>query len=324
MNMKHAELIPVVVSHIKENGIGNISLHLKAENGLSLPVYSPGAHIDIFIPNIGPRQYSLCTEECHGEYYEICVKLADDSRGGSRFLHQHIQAGDCLNISQPRNHFLLPTASRYLLFAGGIGITPLLAMAEHLAAQHIDFELHYYVSHAQEAAFTARCSAPLLADKVFLHNSQAQDSLRQVYPDSLRHPQADSKVIACGPDGFIQRLQDIMQQHRWQPAQLSFERFSHTILNNSDDAETFHIEINSSGQRFLIGPHQTIAEVLLSEKINIALSCEQGICGSCITDVISGIPDHRDCVLTDEEKAENTQITLCCSRSKSPVLVLDL
>ncbi|WAT09232.1 PDR/VanB family oxidoreductase [Rouxiella badensis] len=322
--MKDAELIPVTVKKMNNNGAGNISLQLIAQAGSVLPRYSPGAHIDVFIPEKGPRQYSLCGENGGEEYYEICIKLAPLSTGGSHYLHHQLNVGDGLKISAPRNHFPLPQARRFLLFAGGIGITPLLAMAEEIAKQNIDFELHYYVSREQETAFMSRCSAPMLANHVFLHYSDANDSLRARTPACLRSPDAETAVVACGPDGFIKRLQDIMQFHRWQPAQLSFERFSNAELNNNADNQGFHIQLNSTGQRFLVTPSQTIAEVLLSAKVDIMLSCEQGVCGSCITDVIEGIPDHRDCVLTEEERAENTQITLCCSRSKSPVLVLDL
>lgn len=324
MTMKDTGLIPVTIRAIGVNGEGNISLQLIAQQGGLLPAYLPGAHIDVFIPERGPRQYSLCTENHDGEYYEICVKLAENSTGGSHFIHHHFSAGDTLSISTPRNHFPLPAAGRYLLFAGGIGITPLLTMAEQLAQQDIEFELHYYVADLNKAAFTPRLNAPALAKHVFLHDSGANDSLRHNTPLSLCQPDEHTQVMACGPDGFIQRLEDIMQTHHWQKNQLSFERFSNANINNNTGGQAFHIQLNSTGQRYLVGPDQSIAEVLLRAKVDIMLSCEQGICGSCITDVIDGIPDHRDCVLTEEEKAENTQITLCCSRAKSPVLVLDL
>lgn len=324
MTMKDAGLIPVTIKTADINGVGNISLQLIAQQGNLLPAYLPGAHIDVFIPDLGPRQYSLCSENSRGEYYEICVKLAENSTGGSHFIHHHFSPGDNLTISAPRNHFPLPQAGRYLLFAGGIGITPLLAMAEHMAQQNIEFELHYYVSDSEKAAFLPRLTVPALARHVFLHDSSANDSLRHHTPLSLCQPDENTQVLACGPDGFIQRLNDIMQTHHWQENQLSFERFSNANLNNDTGGQAFHIQLGTGGQRYLVGPHQTIAEVLLSAGVDIMLSCEQGICGSCITDVIDGIPDHRDCVLTEEEKAENTQITLCCSRSQSPVLVLDL
>jgi len=322
--MKDAELIPVTIKSIGVNGVGNISLQLIAQHDRLLPAYLPGAHIDVFIPDVGPRQYSLCTENSSGEYYEICVKLSEKSSGGSYFIHHHVKAGDNLTISTPRHHFPLPSAGRYLLFAGGIGITPLLVMAEQIAKQHIEFELHYYISRREKTAFMLRLSAPALAKHVFLHYSDANDSLRQKTPSSLCLADQKTRVIACGPDGFIQCLQEMMQKNHWQADQLSFERFSKTQLNDDANNQDFYIQLNSTGQRYLVKPNQTIAEVLLSADVNIMLSCEQGMCGACITDVIDGIPDHRDCVLTAEERAENTQMTLCCSRSKSPVLVLDL
>lgn len=211
-----------------------------------------------------------------------------------------------------------------MLFAGGIGITPLLAMAEQLAQQQIEFELHYFISDSKQAAFLPRLATAELAKYVFLHDSSKNDSLRHNIPLSLCQPDKNTRVMACGPDGFIQRLEEIMQEYHWQNNQLSFERFSNTSVNNDASNLEFHIQLKSSGKRYLVNPHQTIAEVLLSARVNITLSCEQGMCGSCITDVVEGIPDHRDCVLTEDEKAENTQITLCCSRSKSPVLILDL
>lgn len=322
--MKDVGLIPVIIKNIDINGAGNISLQLIPQHGGLLPDYLPGAHIDIYIPGVGPRQYSLCGDRCSGEYYEICVKLAEDSSGGSLFIHHHFRSGDSLSISAPRNHFALPAAGRYLLFAGGIGITPLLAMAEQLAQQQIEFELHYFISDSKQAAFLPRLATAELAKYVFLHDSSKNDSLRHNIPLSLCQPDKNTRVMACGPDGFIQRLEEIMQEYHWQNNQLSFERFSNTSVNNDASNLEFHIQLKSSGKRYLVNPHQTIAEVLLSARVNITLSCEQGMCGSCITDVVEGIPDHRDCVLTEDEKAENTQITLCCSRSKSPVLILDL
>lgn len=324
MTMNDAGLIPVTIKAIGENGKGNISLQLIAQDGGLLPPWLPGAHIDLFIPEIGPRQYSLCNENHSGEYYEICVKLADNATGGSHFIHHHFSANDTLNISMPRNHFPLPAAGRYLLFAGGIGITPLLAMAEEISRQGIEFELHYYISGLDKAAYIPRLTAPSLAKNLFLHDSSANDSLRHTTPLSLCQPDANTQVMACGPDGFIKRLEEIMYTHHWHKNQLSFERFSNNTINKNNANSEFHIELKSSGKRYLVGSDQSIAEVLLSARVDIMLSCEQGICGSCITDVIDGIPDHRDCVLTEEEKAENTQITLCCSRAKSPVLVLDL
>lgn len=322
--MKDGDLIPVSVEAISPNGLGNLSLKLIPETGKLFPEYSAGSHIDIMIPGIGPRQYSLCGMPDHRECYEVCVKLGDISRGGSHYLHHELNAGDRLSISRPRNHFPLPAAGHYLLLAGGIGITPLLAMAEEIARQQIDFEIHYYVSGAQHVAFAARLEMLSMAGKIVIHCSDEGDSLRHRIPACLTQPENDAAVIACGPDGFIKRLQDIMEIHSWPISQLSFERFSRVILDNEPENKSFYIQLASTGERLLVAPEQTIAQVLMNARVEVMLSCEQGICGSCITDVIDGIPEHRDTVLTAEEKAGNSQITLCCSRSKTPVLVLDL
>ncbi|TCW17373.1 vanillate O-demethylase ferredoxin subunit [Raoultella sp. BIGb0138] len=322
--MKDGDLIPVSVKEISPNGLGNLSLKFIPAAGKILPGYSAGAHIDIMIPGIGPRQYSLCGIPDHRQSYEVCVKLDDISSGGSRYLHHELQPGDRLSISRPRNHFPLPAAGRYLLLAGGIGITPLLAMAEEIARQQIDFEIHYYVATALHAAFTARLEQLSAAGNVVIHCSDEGDSLRRRIPACLTVSEADTAVIACGPDGFIQRLQDLMPIYNWQATQFFFERFTPVGLNNEAENKSFYIELASTGQRLPVAPEQTIAQVLLHARVEVMLSCEQGICGSCITDVIDGIPEHRDCVLTAEEKASNSQITLCCSRSKTPVLVLDL
>ncbi|HDT6527322.1 TPA: oxidoreductase [Raoultella ornithinolytica] len=322
--MKDGDLIPVSVKEISLNGQSNLSLKFIPEGGKILPGYSAGAHIDIMIPGVGPRQYSLCGMPDHRQSYEVCVKLGDISSGGSRYLHHALKPGDRLTISRPRNHFPLPAAGRYLLLAGGIGITPLLAMAEEIARQHIDFEIHYYVSTARHVAFAARLERLSATGKIVIHCSDEGDSLRREIPACLTAPDVDTAVIACGPDGFIQRLQDMMPIYGWQASQFSFERFTSGGLNHDVENKGFYIELASTGQRLQVAPEQTIAEVLLHANVEVMLSCEQGICGSCITDVIDGISEHRDSVLTAEEKAGNRQITLCCSRAKTPVLVLDL
>ncbi|HEM8819499.1 TPA: PDR/VanB family oxidoreductase [Raoultella planticola] len=322
--MKDGDLIPVSVKEISPNGLGNLSLKFIPEDGKIFPGYSAGAHIDIMIPGIGPRQYSLCGMPDQRQSYEICVKLGAVSSGGSRYLHHELKPGDRLSISRPRNHFPLPPARRYLLLAGGIGMTPLLAMAEEIARQELDFEIHYYVATARHVAFAARLEQLSAAGNVVIHCSDEGDSLRREIPACLTAAEIDTAVIACGPDGFIQRLQDTMPIYGWQAAQFFFERFTPVGWNNEAENNSFYIELASSGQRLQVAPEQTIAEVLLHARVEVMLSCEQGICGSCITDVIDGIPEHRDCVLTAEEKASNSQITLCCSRAKTPVLVLDL
>ena len=239
-------------------------------------------------------------------------------------MHQQLKAGDRLAISPPRNHFPLPEAGRYLLFAGGIGITPLLAMAEAIAARKGALELHYYVASARQTAFSPRLTQLAAGGTVAIHCSEEGASFRQRIPACLTTPDPDTAVVACGPEGFIQRLQSVMEEYRWSPSQFVFERFTPATENNTAAKNAFYIELASSGQRLQVAADQTIAQVLQHAGVEVMLSCEQGMCGSCITGVLDGIPEHRDSVLTAEEKAGNDQITLCCSRAKSPGLVLDL
>ncbi|MBP7674427.1 MAG: ferredoxin reductase, partial [Klebsiella sp.] len=180
--MHSHDLISVSVGEIRPNGQGNLSLILQAAAGEILPAYSAGAHIDIIIPGVGSRQYSLCGTPDRSNTYEICVRLTDTSTGGSRYLHQQLKAGDRLAISPPRNHFPLPQAGRYLLFAGGIGITPLLAMAEAIAARKGALELHYYVASSRQTAFSPRLNQLTANGTVAIHCSEEGASLRQRVP----------------------------------------------------------------------------------------------------------------------------------------------
>ncbi len=322
--MHSHDLISVSVGEIRPNGQGNLSIILQTAAGEILPAYSAGAHIDIIIPGVGPRQYSLCGTPDRSNTYEICVRLTDTSTGGSRYLHQQLKAGDRLAISPPRNHFPLPQAGRYLLFAGGIGITPLLAMAEAIAARKGALELRYQGGAqlsirgpAGETTRLPRCSEwPPCRSQ-----SAGSGAGRRRSGANWRH---NNVVIACGPEGFIQRLRSVMEEYRWSPSQFVFERFTPAAENNTAAKNAFYIELASSGQRLQVAADQTIAQVLQHAGVEVMLSCEQGMCGSCITGVLDGIPEHRDSVLTAEEKAGNDQITLCCSRAKSPGLVLDL
>lgn len=314
--MKSTPLAVTVIAK-QFNGAGNVLLTLASRGGQPLPTFTPGAHIDVHIPDGGKRQYSLCSAKA--DHYEICVRLDERSTGGSRWLHNQLAVGDELQISTPRNHFPLPQAPRTLLFAAGIGLTPLLVMAETLAECQANFTLHLYLKRADELAFSARLSN--LGARVVIHYSSEGDSLRQRVPDDLTQPD-NAALVFCGPAGFMEHLQQLAWQNGWSEAQLHSERFQPTTAVMAGGA--FNVAIASSGARFAVGAHQTIAEVLEEAGIEIELSCEQGMCGACITGVLAGEPDHRDDVLSQQERAANDCILLCCSRSCSPLLVLDL
>lgn len=319
--MNQAETFAVTVIAKQFNGTGNLLLTLKRADALALPSYTPGAHIDVAIPHCGKRQYSLCSAAEVEDEYQICVRLDAASAGGSHWLHHQLNQGDSLTISAPRNHFPLPTSSRTLLFAAGIGLTPLLVMAEALAARAADFTLHLYLKNRDELAFSARLKS--LGDRVVYHFSSENESLRQHIPDDLLFIE-NSVIVACGPEGFMQNLQRISQQYGWNSDQFYTERFKPSTVTQPINTDSFDVEIASSGARFTIKQEESIAEVLEREGIEIDLSCEQGMCGTCVTRVLAGQPDHRDDVLNMKQKAANNCIVLCCSRSHSPLLVLDL
>ncbi|ERK15155.1 Flavodoxin reductases (ferredoxin-NADPH reductases) family 1 [Pantoea sp. AS-PWVM4] len=318
--MKQAENLAVTVIAKQFNGAGNVLLTLASASGHPLPVFTPGAHIDVTIPDCGKRQYSLCSAA--GEaHYQVCVRLDQASGGGSRWLHHQVQTGTRLTISAPRNHFPLPEAPRTLLFAAGIGLTPLLVMAEHLAAQNAEFTLHLFLKRHDELPFSARLDQ--LGSRVVLHYSSEGDSLRQRVPEDLKVAH-NSVLVSCGPAGFMEHLHQLAQQHGWGDDQLHSEKFKPDVTTQSIAGDVFTVEIASSGARHTINADESIAEVLERAGIDIELSCEQGMCGACITGVLSGEPDHRDEVLSKKERAANDCIVLCCSRARSPLLVLDL
>lgn len=258
-----------------------------------------------------------------GNGYEVCIRLTDTSTGGSRYLHQQLKAGDRLAISPPRNHFPLPEAGATCCLPAVSASRRCWRWPKRLPPER-GLELHYYVASARQTAFSPRLTQLAAGGTVAIHCSEEGASFRQRIPACLTTPDPDTAVVACGPEGFIQRLQSVMEEYRWSPSQFVFERFTPAAENNTAAKNAFYIELASSGQRLQVAADQTIAQVLQHAGVEVMLSCEQGMCGSCITGVLDGIPEHRDSVLTAEEKADNDQITLCCSRAKSPGLVLDL
>ena len=272
------------------------------------------------------RQYSICSPTENNNYYQLCVNLPTHSRGGATHLHNNILVGDKLTISHPRNNFPLPEAEKYYFFAGGIGITPLLVMAETVAAKGIRFELHYFTSHKDQIALKDRLYSADLLNNVFFHESSSGDSIRNKVPACLQKPPiGKAAIITCGPLGFMKHIKEIALKNGWQSSDYYSEQFQNEGLFNKDtNREFFSVQISSTQQVFEIKTSESIADVLIRNGIFVDLSCEQGMGGACLTKIISGTPEHNDVVQSDAEKALNNYMTLCCSRSKSELLVLDL
>jgi vanillate monooxygenase ferredoxin subunit len=296
---------------------------LAQADGGALPAFSAGSHIDVQLPGGLTRQYSLCNDSGEQHRYRIAVLRDPASRGGSVAMHDTVREGDLIQISAPRNHFPLQHAERSLLFAGGIGVTPLLCMAQRLAAIGANFHMHYATRSVERTAFRDEIMASPFAKKVSFHHDDGDAAQVLNVPEALGAFDAGTHIYVCGPGGFINHVVQVAQGMGWPAAQIHVEHFAAAPQDHSTDA-AFDVKIASTGKTCTVPAGESVVQALAKHGIEILTSCEQGVCGTCITRVLEGEPDHRDLYFTDEEKAKNDQFTPCCSRSRTPVLVLDL
>mgnify|MGYP000131943984 CR=1 FL=1 len=314
--MASAEL-QVLIRAIRYEAEGVLSFELEALGGARLPDFTPGAHIDVCLPNGLMRQYSL-TNASNGRHYIIGVGLDRASRGGSRWLHDHARPGQVLTISAPRNSFPMaePLAGA-VLFAGGIGITPIRAMAGHLAAQGVPWTLHYAARSRVSAAFAADLHT--LSGDMRLHLDDEAGALLDIAAAVAAAPM-DAHLYCCGPEpmiaAFLEATKDRVSDH------VHIEHFG-AIAPQADDGGLV-IELARSGRVVEVRPDQTILEAVMAAGVAVASSCRNGVCGTCETRVLAGEPDHRDLILSEAEKAAGDTMMICCSRAKSPRLTLDL
>ncbi|MGE4451088.1 PDR/VanB family oxidoreductase [Castellaniella sp.] len=304
-----------------------VSLELVDPDGGPLPEFSPGAHIDVHLPGGFIRQYSLLNDCLQRSHFLIGVLREPQSRGGSAAVHDLVRVGDLLRISAPRNRFPLVPAERSLLFAGGIGITPLLCMARRLRVTDAAFELHYSCRSRDRAAFLDEIQGPLLAGRAQTHFDDEPDTALDARA-ILSAAGEQAHVYVCGPSGYIDFIRDQARDAGVDEARIHFERFAlgedeHPSAPVEGDT-AFQVKLASTGEVFDIPADETITSALDRQGVFIPVSCEEGICGTCLTGVREGVPDHRDSYLTDAEHAANDQFTPCCSRARTPMLVLDL
>ncbi len=300
-----------------------VALELAPLGGVPLPAFSAGAHIDVEVKPGLVRPYSLCNDPSETHRYVIGVLRDPNSRGGSLAVHEQLAEGQVIRIGAPRNHFALVPARRYVLFAGGIGVTPILCMAERLARDASTFEMHYCSRSPERTAFMARIQASSFADRVHFHHDDGEPAQRLDLQAVLAAPDADTHLYVCGPRGFIDFVCAGAKAAGWNAPQIHFEHFA-AQADPTADGGAFEVQIASSGKTIAVAASQSVVQALRAHRIDVPVSCEQGVCGSCLTRVIEGEPDHRDMYLTDEEKLLNDQFLPCCSRAKSPRLVLDL
>jgi len=293
-------------------------------NGRPLPAFSAGSHIDVHLPNGLTRQYSLCNDPAESHRYLIGVLRDPATRGGSQAMHDLVCEGQVLRISAPKNHFpLAHEAHRSILLAGGIGVTPILCMAERLAVVGADFEMHYATRSRDRAAFYDRIIASPYAPRVQFHFDDGPPGQKLDIGTLLAVPQPGAHVYVCGPKGFMDAVLGTARANGWPESQVHYEFFSAEITK-SDSDESFQVKLASSGRVVVVPKDKTVVQALADAGVEVQTSCEQGVCGTCLTRVLEGEPDHKDMYLTPQEQAANDQFTPCCSRAKSAMLVLDL
>ncbi|MDM0032416.1 PDR/VanB family oxidoreductase [Variovorax sp. J22P271] len=300
------------------------SFELVAMEGERLPAFAAGSHIDVHVPGGPVRQYSLCNDPAESHRYLIGVLRDAASRGGSSTMHDSVSEGDVLTVSSPKNHFsLAKAAQRSLLLAGGIGVTPILCMAERLAATGAAFTMHYCTRSRERTAFVDRISASSFASQVCFHHDDADPSQRLDLASLLATPVLGTHLYVCGPLGFMNAVLDAARSSGWAEEQLHYEFFAAAAVS-SDADQNFEVQLASSGRVIPVKKEQSIVQALSAAGVEVPTSCEQGVCGTCLTRVLEGEPDHRDMYLTPEEQARNDQMLVCCSRASSARLVLDL
>ncbi len=316
----------VIVRSKRMEATDIVVLELAHPGGQAMPPFSAGSHIDVEIQPGLARQYSLCNDPANNEHYVIAVLKEADSRGGSTFIHDTLKEGDLLRISGPKNHFALHgEGTRHLLFAGGIGITPLVCMAERLTRTHTPFELHYCVRSLDRAAFQNLLRDPTRGWTAQLHLDSGPPAQKLDVARSIGAYTEGAHAYVCGPAGFIGWVLQSARDAGWPEHALHREYFTPPPAEGrAAPSSTFMVRLASSTMVLEIPPDRSVMQVLADAGIELPSSCEQGTCGSCLTRVLEGIPDHRDFYLTDEERAANDQFTPCVSRAKTPLLVLDV
>ena len=299
---------------------GITAFELKPIKGL-LPTFQPGAHIDVHMPNGDIRQYSIINGPGETGSFTIGVKLERDSRGGSKCMHETVREGDVLAISEPRNNFpLRRDALKTIFVAGGIGITPLLAMAQALKNQNLAHELHYFAQNEGQLAFPERLRT--LGGAVEPHLGLSPDETVAQLRAVLTPYRRDTHLYVCGPGPMLEATRMVAAETGWPEEAVHFEYFKNT--KPIDDSSSFEVALARSCLTLKVPAGKTILEVMRDAGIDMPSSCEQGACGTCLATVIDGEPDHQDVYLSASERASGTKIMTCVSRAKSARLVLDI
>jgi vanillate O-demethylase ferredoxin subunit len=320
--MTMSEVLQVRVKAVCYEAEGILSFDLRPLPPLrALPPFTAGAHIDLQLPNGMIRSYSLLNASSEVHRYVVGVNKDPKSRGGSRFLHENVRAGDVITISHPRNNFELDeTAGHSVFIAGGIGITPLWSMIQRLEQSGASWELHYATRTRRNAAFLEQLQAlPDAASRLHLTFDAEPGGVMLDLGNVVATVASDAHFYCCGPLPMLEAFE--------RATALRSPRFVHVeyfaAKEKPDTAGGFTVELAKSGRVVSVPAGKTILDTLLDLGISAPYSCQEGVCGTCEVKVLEGIPDHRDLVLTAAERASNETMFICCSGSKTPRLVID-
>jgi ferredoxin-NADP reductase len=311
------------VLSIERQADGVVTVSLGSFDGSALPGWEPGAHIEVELADGLTRHYSLCGRPDDDRVWRIAVLKEQPGRGGSRFVHERVRPGDVFSVSLPRNNFAVVEADRYLFVAGGIGITPIVPMVRSVAARGKEWALLYGGRTRESMAFVAELSdIPGGELRVVPQDTHGLLDLA----DFLGAPSAGTAIYCCGPAPLLEAVEQ--QCLTWPPQTLHLERFvPRNIATNSETGSedgAFDVELARSGGSVHVPADRTLLEALEDAGFAIDNSCRAGICGTCELRVTDGRPEHNDDVLSDAERESNAVILPCVSRSRTPVLVVDL
>jgi ferredoxin-NADP reductase len=316
---------PVRVAEIHYEAIGTLSFILRATDGHALPPVDPGSHVDIHLPNGLVRSYSLSNGAADEGSYRLTVARDASSKGGSAYLHETLRCGEVIKISEPRNNFrLAEDAQLSIFFAGGIGVTPFVPMITRLNSLGRRWRLHYAVRNPARAALLTELEALAAAGsgELLPNYDEVPGGAMLNLEALLSTAEADSHVYCCGPTGMLEAFRRGADAAGIEGERIHFEYFSSNVKASNEGG--FTVVLAKTNREIAIAPGQSILDAVNKLGLNVAYSCQEGVCSACETRVLEGIPDHRDVILNDVERAENKTMMICCSGSKTPRLILDL
>lgn len=313
----------VRVSAVRWEAEGVVSLEMTPTGADHLPDWEPGAHVDVVLPSGFVRQYSLCGTPNGGRSYRVAVLREEDGRGGSAEIHDSALVGRTVQLRGPRNHFTLEHADRYLFLAGGIGVTPILAMVRSLPPG-ADFKVVYGGRTRSSMAFVDELTA-LCGPRLTL---VPQDECGLIDLDRILAEAPDgTAVYCCGPAPLLDAVAGTVEQTPG-VSSLHIERFGAATTEAGADSEGeskgFEVELRLTGEVLKVGPDDVLIDVVREVCPAVMSSCEEGFCGTCETKVLEGEPEHHDTILSEKERERGNTMMICVGRSKTPRLVLDL